>query len=455
MVIVCEKCNTRFHLADGRVPEDGARVRCSKCHHRFHVAPPRPTPEPRLATERQHSAKGCGAESEPEEKPDSAFDDPDLENPEFLFDGRVKESEPDGPPSLDLEPPPAPKPQPEVDPEDWALLDPDGIHASTAVSVEERESDSCATGLFGVTESRATRAPAESLSQVRSGTTRSGPMRSGEARSDSGWDGDQALGEEPTTDGTRSVADDAVSDEPTFSDLGLLDDSDDGFDAWGDSPPAEISPALVSRGNAAVVAAAAPGVVDRSPASRIADSSVQGESASGVPQDCGISSVDEANAPLALRVAIWALGALLLLGGLRAVWIYGIRVAPGPESWAESGWRASEVRSDWIHDARGRRALLVRGRLSSAGADAAAPRVRVTALGGRGEALSAPVDAALADPDRIELPPPPFGVDEGDRTGAQPEVAGFVAVLPDPHPDTRRFRIEIVPAPTSGGEPGA
>ncbi len=451
MVIVCEKCNTRFHLADGRVPENGARVRCSKCHHRFHVAPPRPTPEPRLATERQHSAKGCGAEPELAEKPDSAFDDPDLENPEFLFDGRAKESEPDGPPSLDLEPPPAPKPQPEVDPEDWALLDPDGIHASTAAAAEEREADSCATGLFGVTGSRGTKQPAESLAQVRSGLT-----RSGEDRSDAGWDESRVLGEEPPTGGTRSVADDAVSDEPTFSDLGLLDDPEDGFDAWADPAPAESAQALVPRANAAAVAAAASGASERSPASRIADPSAQGESASGLLQDCGIAGIDAADAPLALRVAIWILGALLLLGGLRAVWIYGIRVAPGPESWSESGWRASEVRSDWIHDDRGRRALLVRGRLLPAGAGATAvPHVRVTALGGRGEALSAPVDAALADPDRIELPPPPFGVGEGNRTGAQPEVAGFVAVLPDPHPDARRFRIEIVPAPTSGGEPGA
>jgi predicted Zn finger-like uncharacterized protein len=39
VVVVCEKCTTRFHLDDSRVPAAGARVRCSRCKHAFFVAP--------------------------------------------------------------------------------------------------------------------------------------------------------------------------------------------------------------------------------------------------------------------------------------------------------------------------------------------------------------------------------------------------------------------------------
>lgn len=40
MVVVCEKCETRFQLGDSRVPAEGARVRCSRCEHEFFIAPP-------------------------------------------------------------------------------------------------------------------------------------------------------------------------------------------------------------------------------------------------------------------------------------------------------------------------------------------------------------------------------------------------------------------------------
>ena len=39
MIVQCESCETRFHVADARIPEKGARVRCSRCHHRFHITP--------------------------------------------------------------------------------------------------------------------------------------------------------------------------------------------------------------------------------------------------------------------------------------------------------------------------------------------------------------------------------------------------------------------------------
>ncbi len=109
MVIECESCSTRFHLADGRIPAKGARVRCSNCHHRFHVKPPPKTPD--TASDAGQNSLSGTAESVPPQtatsqapampasepvshqvqesvsKPVSKrHSDPDLDNPEFLFD---------------------------------------------------------------------------------------------------------------------------------------------------------------------------------------------------------------------------------------------------------------------------------------------------------------------------------------------------------------------------------
>jgi len=60
MIVRCPSCEARFHLADGRLPEKGARVRCSKCHHRFYVRPP------------GADGQGSDAELEAESEPDAA-----------------------------------------------------------------------------------------------------------------------------------------------------------------------------------------------------------------------------------------------------------------------------------------------------------------------------------------------------------------------------------------------
>jgi predicted Zn finger-like uncharacterized protein len=86
VVVVCEKCNTRFHLDDSRVPAVGARVRCSRCKHAFLVAPPRSgkedaieevvaevtgaggTPVPEVTRDLE-DAHADGAELEPRQEP--------------------------------------------------------------------------------------------------------------------------------------------------------------------------------------------------------------------------------------------------------------------------------------------------------------------------------------------------------------------------------------------------
>ncbi len=81
MKITCESCNTRFHVADGQIPAQGARVRCSRCGHRF-----------RVASSGEASASGAvsGAQHNPPPAPETGVtgsrgEEADLENPEFLF----------------------------------------------------------------------------------------------------------------------------------------------------------------------------------------------------------------------------------------------------------------------------------------------------------------------------------------------------------------------------------
>lgn len=74
MVVVCERCKTRFRLDESRISKDGAKVRCSRCHHKFLV--------------KHGSAPGAASEAgRPENTaPRSPQEEPDLENPEFLLD---------------------------------------------------------------------------------------------------------------------------------------------------------------------------------------------------------------------------------------------------------------------------------------------------------------------------------------------------------------------------------
>src|SRR5215470_11230432 len=77
MIVQCESCETRFHVADARIPEKGARVRCSRCHHRFHITPSSAAP---AAPAADGSARPAADGSAPRAPGD------DLDNPEFLFD---------------------------------------------------------------------------------------------------------------------------------------------------------------------------------------------------------------------------------------------------------------------------------------------------------------------------------------------------------------------------------
>ncbi len=76
MVVVCEKCGTRFHLGDARVPEKGARVRCSRCKHSFFIAPPGAGKDD-VDDEVVAEVTGAGAEPLPELAGDLAEGNPE------------------------------------------------------------------------------------------------------------------------------------------------------------------------------------------------------------------------------------------------------------------------------------------------------------------------------------------------------------------------------------------
>lgn len=84
MIITCVGCDTRFQVADGRIPATGAWVRCSRCHHRFCVTP-------------TSDASPSGSEGEnsapPKSEEISSSTLTDLDNPEFLFDRAEEDSD--------------------------------------------------------------------------------------------------------------------------------------------------------------------------------------------------------------------------------------------------------------------------------------------------------------------------------------------------------------------------
>ncbi|MEE8557311.1 MAG: zinc-ribbon domain-containing protein [Myxococcota bacterium] len=76
MIVVCEKCETRFRLDPSRIGREGAKVRCSRCKHRFHVKFELPEVDP-------HSIAQDVVE---DSSPTPSGNDADLDNPEFIHD---------------------------------------------------------------------------------------------------------------------------------------------------------------------------------------------------------------------------------------------------------------------------------------------------------------------------------------------------------------------------------
>jgi hypothetical protein len=148
-----------------------------------------------------------------------------------------------------------------------------------------------------------------------------------------------------------------------------------------------------------------------------------------------------------VRITALALGVLLVLSSLRAMWLR-LEPARGPESVEAAGWVASDVEAHHARDERGRRVLVIRGRLEVR-QPVPRPRVLVALLDRRGDRLGATTPAWLERLDGRELSPrallrrlhqePPTRA-EG-RPGTPPE--GFTALVPDPPSAAARFQIVL------------
>jgi len=89
VVIACQKCGTRFHLDDARIPKKGVRVRCSRCKHAFFARPPGATNDDTL------NGIAADAAARPQAPPEPSADLPDPERTAIGFDVASEEEESD------------------------------------------------------------------------------------------------------------------------------------------------------------------------------------------------------------------------------------------------------------------------------------------------------------------------------------------------------------------------
>ena len=62
MIVICDKCNTKYKLDDSAITEDGAKVRCSKCGNTFIVKRPRAEDIQKITQPVVHDAQGPQAD---------------------------------------------------------------------------------------------------------------------------------------------------------------------------------------------------------------------------------------------------------------------------------------------------------------------------------------------------------------------------------------------------------
>ncbi len=452
MVIECESCGTRFNLADGQVPPQGARVRCSKCHHRFHVMPdgapaagaakpaagseakgmpalpvddtphpareasppaqaaaaPEPEPEP-IGEAEPEPEPIAEAEPEPEPiaepppepeptaKPAQARHDSELENPEFLFDSPQTDSGPDS--GFELAVGSSQDPLGEDD--NGVLGDPDADGPDTQSPLDDADdAEHVRAQVFGIESGTS---PADVGAKIIDAE----PEAGADSFDDSGisaWDG----AEEVSADDWESVLGDSDEAEPA------------------PSPVAESGSAREPERPAAKRAPAAPTEVD-------------------------LGSAGQRAAQTAMHTTALAIGLLLVLGGLRVLVSHGLGATPGPEVVRANGWTASDIDAVQLRDAFGGRVLVLRGSLIPEGQQRP-PELQVTLLDLRGNSLQASGMAHLERLDRSELAPEALstwllrGMPRRSLAGSGAPVTGFTVLIPDPPEAARRFQIDLLSA---------
>lgn len=438
MVVECEGCGTRFNLADGQVPEGGARVRCSKCHHRFVVTPSGAPPA--SLTSQDSPASG-----------ESGREEPNLDNPEFLFD-----DEPEGGPAtaaeveveveVDVDVAPADEDltqNPDLEQTMIADLPGDDSHAEAESFSDEAADVEDDEEIFGEDDDSVPSLPAAmrptptqvTATEAMDIAPPAEPEADGADRSDFGG-ANELIGDESVDLGS-------VESDTAGADASDLDDLGDDWDGEVDADPMSSWDTLLDGDGPAPApieaARPAPALETRAPAAQ------QPEAPEPPPADDDphLSSelVDRVSRILAI-----AAGLLLAVGGIRAVALNALGPPPGPETVRGGGWAAQQIDSLQLRDQGGRRVVVVRGSLDAAGERSVPPHVRAVLLDAAGDPLGSPFEGLLERLSAEQLTPDALTrrLTQGSKRAAG-NPSGFTILIPDPPVEARRFELRLDP----------
>ena len=403
MIIVCENCDTRFNLPDSRLPAEGAKVRCSRCQHRFRVQPGGQTVS---------AAPEDSLETKPEEE--ALAGEPDLENPEFLYDD-----------------------------DDDDETESQVFGASSALGGDgESEGGSLLCEPEALAEGEELSEPDPELLIVDAeAEPAAGPMLEAEPAEasalpfvDAAEDGGSLEFADLDPPGAAETAAATESPEP---DGAPTVDPMANWDPFSDEPESSVVP---------------PGADStRAGAPEVERSAV---AASGAQATAAVQKVREPTPPALPRNPVFTspgvrwLAALICLavlsGAGRMQIVRATRAAVGPQSIRAQGWTATDIQALRLRAVDDRHVLLVRGRLE-ADAQRRPPRVEVTLVDARGEPLGAPVPALLRRWSGRELTPRALAQlrDQGSVGPAPGRVDGFTAIVPDPPLEASRYRVTL------------
>lgn len=395
MVITCGSCETRFQVADGRIPEKGAWVRCSRCHHRFLVTP---------SSDGDQEGAGYEDSVPPDAEEPGGSTETDLDNPQFLFD-RAEANEDE---------------------------DPDDLDDETAMQIE-----GSSTPMPGQDYGQTGWQPPADEDDGRAE-----PVPKALAPPE---DGPDTLAEDfEALEATGSaVAESAGEAEESFADIGVdesglpdLDDDGEAMESWDTLATGRVPDAP------------AEGVSSTPPESKGGGWRRSSRDFTPTSPELGVQGPDLES--FTLRVLAVIVAVALSVGGVRAVVLHGLGEVGGPETVVANGWQATDLQVFRLRDGSGLPVLVVRGKLYRSGREAP-PRVRATLLDQSGRALAEPTPAVLVRLSDDELSPESLSerlaaYNSWARAGAPAIVRGFTVLVPEPSADARRFRLEILPA---------
>jgi predicted Zn finger-like uncharacterized protein len=467
IVVQCPSCQARFHLAQERIPEKGARVRCSRCEHRFYVtssgdvteAKPRKEkapPDTESAAQSGASSSSGSSSARPLVLADAesstshrkraeakttvmdALRDPpansprirtigavapeedaDLDDPQFLFDGSVSSAE------LPYTP---------------------GIEDDAAPSASDGEEPSSAA----LGEMPAASRPRNPDTDA---TPHEPPVRTSPAASSVSTEegGGAWLSNDDEAIPDIRAQKDALAAELGRGPLAAPEESAE-LDALRAPSPSQPERRPAS-GPAADVErpAARPAATSQAPPTRYAAAGgatvVARPAAERAPRQ-DRTTVDGALPTSFDRIAglLAVLTALLLVAaGARTLFVHQIRVPSGPQQVRDARGEASDVEVLHLRDGGGRRVLAVRGRWSSR--SAGSPRLRLVLFDASGSTIGDPYDArpellddADLSADKLDALLSPA---ESNPFSTSNEADGFTVLIRDPPLAAERFALEI------------